>query len=194
MDSDIYVQKRFDDFMEKRCAFFQEYYPIADPTGHIDANGYNTHKTDAVPGMGIQAALFMAEPNNSFIKELLDEYKSKHFILEDGSYNMQLLAPTIYALKAEKYGYKYLNVEQQLTDDLIIYSSDYVASGILLKADSNFAVHCICHSWDDEYLKQKSKKEPLIIRIKVAVHNLMCRLVGKPYYKEPKTFKERLCV
>lgn len=194
MDSDIYVQKRFDEFMEKRCAFFQEYYPIVDPAGHIDENGYNTHKTEAVPGMGIQAALFMSEPNNAFIKELLDEYEAKHFILEDGSYNMSLLAPTVYALKAEKYGYRYLNVEQHLADDLVVYPSDYVGSGILLRTEENFAVHCICHSWDDEYLKQKAKKEPLLIRMKVAMYNLYCRLVGKAYHKEPKTFKERLGV
>ena len=59
---------------------------------------------------------------------------------------------------------------------------------------NNIAVHCICHSWDDEYLKQKAKKEPLLIRMKVAMYNLYCRLVGKAYHKEPKTFKERLGV
>ena len=194
MDSDVYVQKRFDEFLDKKCAFFQEYYPIADPTGYIDDNGYSTGKAEHIPGMGIQAALFMAEPGNKFIAELLAKYKTKHFILEDGTYNMRLLAPTIYALEAEKFGYRYLNVKQHLTDDLVIYPSDFVGSGIMLKAETNFAIHCIYHSWDDEYLKMKSKREPILIRIKIFMYRLLCKLIGKPYSKPPTTFKDRLCI
>lgn len=190
MDSDIYVQKRFDEFLNKKCAFFQEYYPMADTTGYVDEKGYRIHEAEYIPGRGIQAALFMAEPGNEYIANLLANYKTKHFILRDGTYNMQLLAPTIYALEAEKFGYRYLNVEQHLAEEFAIYPSDYVGCCISLKADSNFAVHCIYHSWDETYLKKNT--EPLFMRMKIAIYNFICILRGKPYYKEKKTFREKL--
>lgn len=192
MDSDIYVQKRFDEFLEKKCAFFQEYYPGMDITRFIDVSGKRLDAVECVHGMGIQAALFMSEPGNHFIKGMLDDYKKWHFILEDGTYNMSLIAPDIYALKAEEYGYKYQNVEQHLTEYLDIYPSDYIASTISLRKQTSFAVHCVCHSWDDEYLKNIQRKVPLIIRVKVSIYRLYCRLIGKPYNIAPRTLKEKL--
>ena len=193
MDSDIYVRKRFDDFLKKKCAFFQEFHPVAYTANDIDELGYRLEHVERVKGLGIQAALFMSEKNNTYIKELLDDYKERHFILDDGTYDMKsVLAPALYARNAEKYGYKYLNVEQHLFDDLDVYPSDYVASTIPLRAETNFAVHCISGSWWDVPKQQNKEKEPLIIRIKVAIYNLYCRLIGRPCHKEPRTFKEKL--
>lgn len=127
-----------------------------------------------------------------FVRALLEDYKGRHFILEDGSYYISLIAPSLYALKAEQYGYKYLDVEQHLKDGLVVYPSSYVGSTIALRTDKTFVVHCISHSWDDEFQKSKQKKEPLMIRLKVYLYYLYCRLTGKPYHKEPKTFKEKL--
>ena len=193
MDSDIYVQKRFDEFMEKRCAFFQEYHPTMDITQYVDENGNRRSGVPFVRGcMGIQAALFMSEPGNVYIKELLDDYKEKHFILEDGTFFMSALAPDLYALKAEQYGYKYLDVEQHLAEDLVVYHSLYVGSTISLRTKFSFAVHGTSHSWDDEYQRNLQRKDPLMIRIKVLIYNFYCKLTGKPYHRELKTIKERL--
>ena len=192
MDSDIYVQRRFDEFMEKRCAFFQEYSPSIVKWDELDEHGHRLKSVQVVQGVGIQAALFMSEPGNTYLKELLDDYEGKHFILEDGTYNISLLAPAVYALKAEPYGYKYLNVGQCLSDDLIIYPASYVASGICLREDANFAVHCIGHSWFCELRKQAIKKEPWTIRIKIFIYRLYCQLTGKPAKEERKSFKEKL--
>lgn len=192
MDSDIYVQKRFDEFMEKRCAFFQEYIPDLYTLDELDEQGSRLASVKYVQGMGVQAALFMSEPGNTYLKDLLDDYEGKHFILKDGIYNMSLLAPAVYALKAESYGYKYLNVEQHLSDDLIIYPSLYVASGIRLRDEKNFAVHCIGHSWFYKFREQAIKKEPWTMRIKIFIYRLYCKLTGKPAKEERKSFKEKL--
>lgn len=193
MDSDIYVQKRFDEFMEKRCAFFQEYHPAIDVTWYIDDMGNRRGNVPYVRGgIGIQAAMFMSEPGNAFILDLLNDYKEKHFILEDGAFSMSALAPDLYALKAEQYGYKYLDVEQHLAEDLVVYPSLYIGSTIALRTQASFAVHGTRHSWDEEYQKKIQRKEPLMIRIKVFVYNCYCKLIGRPYHKELKTIKERI--
>ena len=193
MDSDIYVQKRFDEFMEKRCAFFQEYHPTMDITQYVDENGNRRSGVPFVRGcMGIQAALFMSEPGNVWIKKLLDDYKDKHFISEDGSYSMTALAPDLYALNAEKFGYKYRNVEQHLTEDLVVFPSIYVGSTISLRTEKSFAVHCIHHGWDEDFQNLKYRKDPLIVKFKVFIYHLYCRLIGKSYRKEPRTFKDKL--
>ena len=192
MDSDIYVQKRFDEFLEKRCVFFQEYHPGCNVSECIDDSGNRLKSMQRVRGMGIQAALFMSEPGNEFIKVLLEKYSQRHFILADGTFYMSLLAPDLYAREAERYGYKYLDVEQYLNDDLVVFPSIYVGSTIALRTASSFAVHCISHSWDEDFQKKKQWKDPVMIRVKVFIYNLYCRLVGKPYYKELKTFQEKL--
>ena len=192
MDSDIYVQQRFDDFLRKKCVFFQEYHPSVYMAKDVDESGYRLKSMEFVTGMGIQAALFMSEPKHPFIKDLLEYYQGKHFVLEDGVYNMSLLAPAVYALRAEKYGYRYMNIGQRLTCDVDVFPSDYVASDIPLRKKDTFAVHCASHSWHDEFQKNIQRKDPLPIRIKVFVYNLYCRLTGKPYHQELKTIKDKL--
>ena len=187
MDSDIYVQKRFDEFMQKRCAFFQEYNPSVDVLSQLDQQGKRLKTVSSVEGMGIQAALFMSEPGNVFVGALLEEYMGKHFILEDGKYNMSLLAPAVYAMKAEQYGYKYCDVEQHLKDFLVIYPSIYVASGIPLRNENSFAIHCITHSWFYDHRDQLIKNESWIIKIKIFIYNLYCKLMGKSNKMERKT-------
>ena len=44
----------------------------------------------------------------------MEEYKDRHFLKEDGSPNMDILAPDIYALCARRYGFRYKDVEQRL--------------------------------------------------------------------------------
>ncbi len=192
MDSDIYVRKRFDDFLAKRCVFFQEYHPSMNMMKFIDESGNRLASEECVHGMGIQAAFFMSEPGNVFIKDLLEDYRKRHFILEDGTFYMSLIAPDLYALKAEAYGYKYLNIEQHLDDNIDVFPSDYVASAISLMTETCFAVHCVSHSWDDEFEEQAIKKEPWTIRLKTFVYNLYCKLMGKTTKKKWGSFKEKL--
>lgn len=191
MDSDIYVLKRFDAFLERPSAFFQEYHPVAYTETDVDDLGCRLESVQNVRGMGIQAAFFMAEKGNPYIKELLDIYRKTHFLYDDGTYDMtSVLAPAVYARCAEKFGYKYLNVEQHLSDDFYVYPSDWVASSIPLRGKTNFAVHCINGSWWDTPSKQT--KESLLVKLKVMVYNIYCKLTGKSCFKKPMTFKEKL--
>lgn len=192
MDSDVYVQKRFDEFLKKRCAFFQEYYPSIVRADELDAQGHRLSSAEFVQGAGIQAALFMSEPGNTFIKDLLDSYSSKHFILEDGTFFKSIIAPAIYAIKAEQYGYRYLDMEQHLDEDLVIYPSSYVGSMIPERKNTNFAVHCASHSWFFESLRQKQRQEPLIIRMKVYIYKIYCKLTGKTNKDKRISLKEKL--
>lgn len=53
----------------KKCAFFQEFHPVAYTANDIDELGYRLEHVERVKGLGIQAALFMSEKNNTYIKE-----------------------------------------------------------------------------------------------------------------------------
>ena len=50
--------------------FFQEYHPNL-----IVDFGNRLQSKEHVQGIGIQAALFMSEPGNEFVRALLEDYK-----------------------------------------------------------------------------------------------------------------------
>lgn len=161
MDSDILVKRRFDSFMDKRLVMFQEYHNhLVDriPKGQLDKMGRNLYLGKNVCGIGIQAAFFMSEKGHPFLKELLDYYLDRHFIRENNSYDINLIAPDIYAMKAEKHGYRYVNEEQNLGNGMLIYPSSFVAGGLYENSKNAFAVHCILHSWYEDSFWGKIKK------------------------------------
>ncbi len=157
MDSDIFLKERFDDFLNNETTFFMEYHSNSlkkMTPGSIDELG-NRVGVDFIDGMQIQAALFASVKGSSFIKQLLDYYRDKDFILSDGTYFNQMLAPHIYALQAEKIGFKYIDELQSLDNGVVVYSSDYVASRRDCISTKAFAAHLCAHSWYDRSLRQK---------------------------------------
>lgn len=170
MDSDIYLLKRFDKYMSNSLTFFQEYNAACTKEGTIDSEGNNKNPGHAVPGIGIQAAFIIGEKGHPFLEQILNYYKKKHFIFSDGSLFMNPIAPGIFAMEAEKIGYKYLNIHQVLQQNVIIEPSNLVGTGIpLYNAETNFAVHCVAHSWNpfqqpptSLYIKIKSKIKKIL--------------------------------
>ena len=161
MDSDILVKRRFDQFMNNRLVMFQEYHKhlvSKIPKEQLDYDGRNLYFGKNVCGIGIQAAFFMSEKGHPFLKELLDYYTDRHFILEDNSYDVNLIAPDIYAMSAEKHGYRYVNEKQDLGEGIFIYPSNFVAGGLYENSKEAFAVHCILHSWFEDSFWVKFKK------------------------------------
>ena len=156
MDADIFITDRFDQFMDEGVTFFQEYhssYPIYE---YIDENGHRIK--DYVEGCGIQAAFFISEKGHPYVKALLDNYMDKHFSLDQSGKMKEgeLIAPAIYALKLEEFGYRYLDVFQDLGSKVYIYPSKYVAGAPREVNVESFAIHQCSHSWADFTFFQKA--------------------------------------
>lgn len=149
MDADIFVTDRFDDYMNSGVHFFQEYHKDRPIKECIDKNGKRVR--DKVDGCGIQAAFIISEKGHPYIKSLLDGYYDKHFELnEDGKIRPnELIAPDIYAIGLEKYGYTYFDVEQNLGENAFVHPSCYVAGGHKELTTYSFAIHQCSHSWFD---------------------------------------------
>lgn len=130
MDSDILLKKRFDQFIpEKGFVSFNESL-----SGDID----------------IQAAFFMGEKGNLFCKEIFDYYMTHSFKYADRAFD-ETVSPKIMAKIGEKFGYKYEEKVQHLSNDITIYPSIYVTSANSSKTcprhPEAFARHTIYGSW-----------------------------------------------
>ena len=110
----------------------------------------------------------IAQKGNEVIKYLLDYYQDKHFIKPNGDMATDTISPTIFALRAEKFGYRYLDEEQLLEHGVKVYPSCYVAPGKNERDKRNFAIHCISHSWAEQ-----TKKYRIIQMIKKPIRKLM---------------------
>lgn len=102
----------------------------------------------AVSGIGIQAEVLMSVKGNFLIKEFLVYYVDRHFVRENGDYDMELIAPAVYAIRLEKYGYRCCDSELELQESMKVYPSSFIAPTIKNRdVVRNFAVHCAAHSW-----------------------------------------------
>ena len=171
-DSDIYFLKKFEELLTNKLVLFHEYtksyFEKRNPKGMFDKEGHNLIKGKAVVGLNIQAALMISEPNHPFMKHLLDYYKSIHFVHEDGSFHMDIIAPQIYALELEKWGYRYINEKQILLDNITVFPAEYVGGNNCLRYKESIAVHCVSHSWKPSTLKEKT-----ILKIKKIIKKIL---------------------
>lgn len=150
LDSDVILLKKFDDFLDNSFFSSMEYHPIqiekCGTMDHIDSEG---HRIDDcfIEGIQIQAAVMGAEPGCPFVKEVLDWYKDKHFVKEDGTLRTDVLSPYIYARVAEKLGFLYKDIDQQLPGRIHIYPSETFAGNKHEVTKNSYAIHMCAHSW-----------------------------------------------
>lgn len=125
MDSDMLIEKRFDSFIpQSGFASFNELWGT----------------------LLLQAAFLIGEKGNLFCKEVFEYYNQRHFLLPDGSFDM-LISPKIMTMIAEKKGYKREDVEQHLSDDIIIYPSCCVSPCKSIRYPEAFACHQVYGGW-----------------------------------------------
>lgn len=150
LDSDVLILKRFDEFLGHSFFSSMEYHPSqAEASGAyemIDADGHRI-KDGYVSGIQIQAAVMGAEKGSQFVKDVLDWYAGQSFIKADGELAIDIVSPLIYARLAEKYGYIYKDVDQQLQDGIHIYPSEIFAGNKHEVTPRSYAIHYCAHSW-----------------------------------------------
>ncbi|MBR4267042.1 MAG: polysaccharide biosynthesis protein [Bacteroidales bacterium] len=160
LDSDVLVNKSFDDYLNFNFFSAVEYHPEVVQnevmSKFIDENGNPINTVDGVPGIGIQAAIMGAEKGCQFAKDCLDWYDSHSEIVEDKTYG-KLIAPGLYAYLAEKYGFKYKDEQQILKlseDKTLLIEPSKVFCTVGHETDESIAVHMCNGSWRPTYKKK----------------------------------------
>ena len=161
-DSDVLVTKPFDEFLGYDFVSSLEYHPsqierdgamaMIDGNGNRIADGY-------VSGIQIQAAVMGAQAGCQFLKEILDwdAAAGRHFVNPDGSLATQLLSPQIYARLAERYGFKYLDCDQELAGNMKVYRSEVFAGNKHEVTPASYAIHYCAHSWHPSLTEKLDK-------------------------------------
>lgn len=149
MDSDIFLKRRFDCFLTNNFVSFQEYHPNLLKRNTIKADGTRMQENGPIPGIGIQAAFMASMPQHNILKNILEYYINNSFLLGGGKLNMDIIAPSIYAMEAEKLGYLYLDKTQHI-GDITVYESKYLAGCLSEDNQDAFAIHCCNNSWKNQ--------------------------------------------
>lgn len=153
LDCDVRVRRRFDEFLGYRLFTAVEYHPKIvrqqNTLQLLRADGSSRQAFTPKPGIGLQAAVIGGEAGHAFFGDCLDYYAGKHFVLPDGRYLDQVIAPDIYAMVAEKYGFRYRDELQRLRQDMLILPSAIIAGNAEQASAKSYAVHYCAGSWRD---------------------------------------------
>ena len=98
-----------------------------------------------------------AEKGCPFVGEVLDWYQDKHFVREDGTLATDVLSPYIYARIAEKHGFVYKDIDQQLDGRMRIYPSEIFAGNKHEVTPRSYAIHYCAHSWHPSVMEKLKK-------------------------------------
>ena len=152
LDTDVIIKKRLDKFLVHDFFASVEYHPEIiyekNTLSLIDENGVSREPFTAKPGIGIQAAVLGGIQGHPFLKECLNWYEDNHFILSNGKYNNVVIAPDIYAMVAEKFGFRYIDELQNLGNIIILPSETFAGTQIYANTNS-YAIHLCVGSWRD---------------------------------------------
>lgn len=159
LDSDVQVLKSFDSLLDYHFFSSVEYIPdnvkCFDVVNKcLDIDFSRIPSVPYVQGIGIQAAIMGSEKGNTYMYDCLEYYKSLHFSMNKGYDNMSIVAPNVYAINAEKYGFKYKNEDQYLDNNMIIFKDEVFCVPEFMN-QRTFALHLVAHSWYSPTFSQK---------------------------------------
>jgi hypothetical protein len=151
LDTDVIVKKRFDDFLQRDFFTSMEYhhsYAIKhNANALINEDGSSKYPNTPMPGIGIQAAVLGSVRGHPFLRDCLNWYHDRHFILNDGRVSDQVILPSILAMIAEGYGLLYLDKLQTLKEGMLILPSEIFAGHRTEATNNSYAIHCCFGSW-----------------------------------------------
>ena len=179
LDADVFVRRRFDDFLKYGFFTAVEYHKhiaeILKAGLLLNPDGTSKKRWTSIPGIGLQAAVMGGVAGHPFLEDCLKYYQNRHFILENGSYYDQVLAPSTYAMVAEAHGFVYLDKKQSLPNNMVVFPSEVFAPALERATAGSYAIHLCAGSW------RPPTKEPLLKRMRIAVQKnpIMRRLWGR---------------
>ena len=175
LDSDVWVRKTFDGFLDNRLFSAIEYHPQAFDKARdlVDSRGVSKKSGTHIPGLGIQAAIIGSRKGHPFLAECMDFYRNIHFRLDESTYFDKIIAPAVLAMTAERRGFRYANEDQRLRGDIRLYDSNVFASNWRLSSETSVAVHLCTGSWRD-----RKGIRGVLWRARSKLGSLRRRLVG----------------
>lgn len=143
-DTDVEIIKSIDELANKGPFFGME---------------RNCNRYEVQPGLGMGA-----EAGNAFYKDIIDNYKKDHFILDDGSINTNTVVDRATELMI-KYGYDIHKNEIQTINHISIYPTEYFCpmdydTGLISVTENTYSIHWYDMSW----LTEKERKWQLFSR------------------------------
>lgn len=157
MDSDIFLFSRFDDILALDVDFIT-FHEKCDPD----------HKD-----FGLQAAMFMGVPGNKFCREMLDYYRTQHFLNPDGTQNL-LISPERMKEVARRHGYVSEDRELRLDILTVLPTRRLKPRKRYPRAADCIGEHRVVGSW-----RKRPMKRQLAKRMEHLWHILRYRLLGK---------------
>lgn len=146
MDTDVEVLKTFDSFLHH--------------------NAFSGFETDGNVPTGMMAA----EKGSIWAKELLDEYKNRKFIQEDGSFDMTTNTTVITKYMLDK-GLILNNKYQDFPDLCTMYPADYFCpkdhrTGKIKLTDNTVCIHHFAGTWrDPKFGDFKHKLKVFLVKV-----------------------------
>lgn len=159
MDTDILLKTRFDKFLKYGMFTSYECAPkrsdLPKVRSMLTTDGERVRKGDCVriPGIGLFSALIGCEKEHPFIVDVLKYYNNHTF---EDVWNNDLTVPNILAFHAEKYGFRYKNIEQHLKYNMAIFDITVFASKLHANKKS-LAIHYCAASWKNKSMKDRIK-------------------------------------
>lgn len=155
LDSDLMLYDNIDNLMDAKFISAIEYHTMKKDTKlnktRLDNNFMRISQDIKIFGIGIQAAFLASEPQHPLLKKCLDFY---HNITLAEILQKKYTAPTVLAYLAEEYGFRYLDKEQHLKENIHLFPTKIIShyDQITLKSK---AVHYCAGSWTNKNFKHK---------------------------------------
>lgn len=166
LDSDVIVRKKFDEFLKLNfftaIEFHKQVFEEENGQQLLNSDGTSKKTWTPIPGIGIQAAIMGSLKGLPYVYDCLNFYNDKQFVYTNNSFNITALAPAIFAMIAEKYGFKYVDEEQILSDNMTIFPSSVFAGTLEEMTQESYAVHLCNGSWRNKPREPKSIKKTII--------------------------------
>lgn len=139
MDTDVEVLRPLDDLLNLPA--FSGY----------ESNKYNNFPT----------GLMASAKNGIWVKEQLDYYIGRHFLKEDGTYDMTTNTQTISNIMTSN-GFKLDGTYKVYKNDMYCFPKDYfcpkTSTGVLKLTKNTYCIHHFAGSWQELNIMQKTKR------------------------------------
>jgi hypothetical protein len=193
LDSDVLVKKSFDQFLchdfFSSVLYHTKYVKNENTLSLLFEDGRSRIPFTPKPGIGIQAAVLGSVKGHAFLADCMEFYSKKHFIKDDGTLYNSVIAPDIYAMIAEKYGFRYVNEYQCLKNNMVVFPSDVFAGNLEEATENSYSIHLCEGSWyenDSEFRKTLKN-----ISQSLGVYDAIIKFYRKPIQKLTSFRKNR---
>lgn len=153
LDTDVEVFKSFDTLLNlsfvSAIEYFSEFENYQDL---LDENKLPLLKGSIIPYLGFLSAFIGTERNNVLINDVLSFYDS--ITADHPDYNGTVI-DGILAREAVKYGFRYENTYQSLTNGMTLFSSDLFCSMPNQFTEQSYLIHRCAQSWKSKTQNQK---------------------------------------